>query len=161
MTTIVVMGVAGSGKSTVGRALAARLGATFVDADDHHSAEALAAMSAGRALTDDEREPWLRRVRDELIAHASTGVVLACSALTARARSLLTDGLDDVRLVWLTGDPALIASRLQRRAGHPVGPALLPSQLATLEPPHGALALDVADPPDVLVERIASWLTAA
>jgi gluconokinase len=161
VTAVVVMGVAGSGKSTVGQALADRLGATFVEGDDYHSPEALAAMSAGRALTDEDRAPWLARLHREVVAHAAGGVVLACSALTERARTQLTDGITDVHIVWLTGEPELIETRLTGRIGQPVGAALLPSQLATLEPPHGALALDVADPPDLLVERIVSWLAAA
>jgi carbohydrate kinase (thermoresistant glucokinase family) len=158
VTAVVVMGVAGSGKSTVGRALATRLAVPFVEGDALHSPEAMAAMAAGRPLTEGEREPWLARVRAELVAHRSTGVVVACSALTDHARHLLADSAGDVRFVWLTGDPELVAARLRRRRGHPVGPELLPSQLATLQPPAGALALDVAEPPDVLVGRIVEWL---
>jgi carbohydrate kinase (thermoresistant glucokinase family) len=157
VTAIVVMGVAGSGKSTVGRALATHLGVEFVEGDDLHSAEALAAMSAGRPLTEEERAPWLARLHDELAAHADDGVVVACSALTERARELLIDDLD-VRLVWLHGDPQLIGQRLEQRAGHPIGVALLPSQLSTLEPPADALRLDVARPPERLVEQIVAWL---
>ena len=160
MTAVVVMGVAGSGKSTVGRAVADRLGAAFVEGDDHHSPEALAAMAAGRALTDEQRIPWIARLRHELVVHGSHGVVLACSALTARSRSQLTEGIDDVRLVWLTGDPELIATRLRQRTGHVVGPALLPSQLAALESPHDGLRLDVADPVARLVDRIVAWVNA-
>jgi carbohydrate kinase (thermoresistant glucokinase family) len=158
VTAVVVMGVAGSGKSTVGRALAVRLGAVFVEGDDLHSPQAVATMAAGRPLSEADRDPWLARVRAEIVAHSDRDVVVACSALTAHARRLLADGAGDVRFVWLTGDAELLAGRLRRRRGHPVGPELLPSQLATLEPPADALALDVAEPPDVLVERIVDWL---
>jgi carbohydrate kinase (thermoresistant glucokinase family) len=164
VTVVVVMGVSGSGKTTVGRALAERLGVEFVEADDFHAPEDLAAMAAGEPMTEADRQPWLARLHGELAARAPAGVVLACSALTAHSRAVLSAGIDGVRFVWLTGDAALIEARLRARArgpdANPVGPELLPSQLDTLEPPTGALRLDVARPPEELVDRIVDWLGA-
>jgi gluconokinase len=165
MTAVVVMGVSGCGKTTVGRALAARLGVEFVEGDAFHSPEDVAAMAAGVPMTEADRQPWLRRLHRELEQRAAGGVVLACSALTAHSRRVLADGIDDLRFVWLAGDPALIEQRLRTRtrsgSGNPVGPELLPSQLDTLEPPTDALALDVAASPAELVDRIVDWLAEA
>jgi gluconokinase len=119
-------------------------------------------MAAGVPMTEARRQPWLRRLHHELEQRADAGVVLACSALTAHSRAVLVDGLDDVRFVWLAGDRALLEERLRARArsgtGNPVGPELLPSQLDTLEPPTGALRLDIAESPERLVDRIVDWL---
>ncbi len=155
---IVVMGVSGSGKSTVGAALARRAGLPFVDADDWHDPEHLARMAEGIPLDDEERAGWLDRLNHVLAEHRDGGAVLACSALSERSRDRLTAGIEGVRFVLLHGRPELISERLRLRSGHRVGVALLPSQLATLEPPERALVLDVADPPEVLVDQICEWL---
>lgn len=155
------MGVAGSGKSTVGHLLAHQLGLPFIEGDDFHDAPALTQMAAGQPLTEAQRGPWLDRVHAALVALATVGAVCACSALTEAARQRLTAGLVDVRLVWLAGSAELIAERLSHRSGHPVGTSLLPSQLETLEPPEHALQIDVHDPPDRIVGRIVEWLGAA
>jgi gluconokinase len=164
VTVVVVMGVSGSGKTTVGRSLATRLGVDFIEADDFHAPEDLAAMTAGEPMTEADRQPWLRRLHHELEEHAPADAVLACSALTAHSRAVLSAGIEGVRFVWLTGDPALIAARLRTRTrthdANRVGPELLPSQLDTLEPPTDALRLDVALPPGELVDRIVDWLGA-
>ena len=152
------MGVAGSGKSTVGSLLAARLGLTFVEGDDLHDPAAMARMAAGRPLTEADREPWLDRVNARLRTLRDGGAVCACSALTGAARGRLARGLGPVAFVWLHGTPELLAARLGARRGHPVGPVLLPSQLATLEPPADALSLDVTPSPEELVDRIVAWL---
>jgi gluconokinase len=154
---VVVMGVAGSGKTTVGALVASALGVPFLDADDLHSPAAKAEMAAGRPLTQAARVPWLDRVHEALAAHDG-GVVVACSALTDAARRHLADGLDDVRFVFLTGDPVLLAQRLAGRHGHFAGPNLLPSQLHTLEPPATAITLDVSAPPDVVAARAVAAL---
>ncbi|HXY91468.1 MAG TPA: gluconokinase [Acidimicrobiia bacterium] len=150
---IVVMGVTGVGKSTIGRRLAAALDLPFLDADDFHSDEAKAKMHAGIPLTDADRAPWLDRMNQAMHAHASTGAVLACSALTDGYRERLTAGLDDVRFVLLTGDPALILGRVETRRGHFAGADLLPSQFATLVPPRDALTIDVSGTPDEITAR--------
>jgi gluconokinase len=155
---VVVMGVTGSGKSTIGRLLADRLGVPFIDGDDFHTPAALGAMSAGHPLTEADRVPWLDRLHIELTRQGAAGAVLACSALTPDARERLSGDLPDVRFVWLHGDPALLAARINARQGHPVGVALLPSQLATLDPPSDALSIDVAETPEVIVDRIQAWL---
>lgn len=157
---IVVMGVAGSGKSTIGSRLATRLDLPFVEADDFHDSSSIARMSAGQALSATDRIPWLDRLHAELVRLAPRGAVCACSALTRASRRRLTADLHDVRLVWLHGPADVIAERLAQRHGHPVGVALLPSQLDTLEPPPRALAVDVRDTPEHIVERIADWVDA-
>jgi gluconokinase len=150
---IVVMGVTGAGKTTIGRRLAAARHLPFLDADDFHSDEAKAKMRAGVPLTEADREPWLLRLNAALRAHQASGAVLACSALTEHARAVLTEGLRGVRFVLLMGDPELIRARLARRHGHFAGIALLPSQLATLETPVGAVTVDVDGTPDATTAR--------
>ncbi|UDY35108.1 gluconokinase [Dermatobacter hominis] len=153
----VVMGVAGSGKSTVGAALAARLGLPFVEGDAFHDPAALRAMSAGLPLTDEQRRPWIDRINAELRRHPG-GCVCACSALNPTIRRRLGRGLEDVRWIWLRATPALLEHRLATRTGHPVGVSLLPSQLAALEPPADALAVDASDTPSEIVASVERWL---
>lgn len=156
---VVVMGVSGCGKTTIGRALAARLGVAFLDADEFHSAEAVAKMRAGVALTDDDRAPWLDRLNAVIGAHAD--VVLACSALKASYRERLTRGREAVRFVHLAGSPATIAARLTERAGHYMNPALLESQFAILEAPAAAITVDVSASPGAIVDRVLAALGGA
>lgn len=153
---LILTGVAGSGKSTVGRALAARLGWRFHDADDLHAPASIERMRRGEPLDDELRQPWLRRVRRliETAAAGGEGTVIACSALKERYRRTLADGIEGIRFVLLRGDPALLRERLERRAGHFAGARLLESQLAALEPPADALAVDVSLPVDAIVDRI-------
>jgi gluconokinase len=152
---IIVMGVSGSGKTTVGRALAHAVGGRFLDADDFHSPDNLEKMMSGVPLTDADREPWLRELSAVVERwRRATGVtVLACSALTAASRRQLGVNGDDVRVVYLRGHPDLIASRMRERT-HFMPPGLLRSQLERLEPPTEALTLDVEAPVEELVERI-------
>jgi gluconokinase len=157
--TIVVMGVSGCGKSTVGTRLARELGATFLDADDFHPPDNVERMRAGMALTDAERAPWLDALTARLLAAgaAEEKAVLACSALKRSYRDALRRGAPALTLVHLTGSPALLAERVTARPGHYMPPTLLPSQLATLEPPAAderAITLDVAAPTDALVAAI-------
>lgn len=156
---IVVMGVSGAGKTTVGRVLAASLGAAFLDADDFHPAENVAKMRAGKPLDDADRAPWLGRLHDELDRRGAGGesVVLACSALKQSYRETLSRGLD-VRYVHLTGSRETIASRLATRSGHYMPPALLDSQLAALEPPPDAIVVDVGAPPDAIAAQVRAAL---
>ena len=156
---IVIMGVSGAGKSTVGRALAKRLGVRFVDGDEYHSPANVAKMRGGTPLTEADREGWLRSLRSEIDAWlgARETVVLACSALTRRSRQILGTARDSVWLVHLRGPQALIAGRMRDR-DHYMPPRLLASQFATLEVPDDALELDVTRSPDALVARIAEEL---
>jgi carbohydrate kinase (thermoresistant glucokinase family) len=134
---LVVMGVSGSGKSTVGKALAARLDWAFQEGDDLHPSANVARMSAGVALTDDDRAPWLAAVGDWIdrcIANGGGGVI-TCSALKAAYRRTLTKGRPAVGLVYLESSPSLIAARIAKRSGHFMPASLIDSQFADLEPP--------------------------
>jgi carbohydrate kinase (thermoresistant glucokinase family) len=154
---VIVAGVTGSGKSTVGRALADRLGWRFHDADDLHPPENVARMRANQPLTDAQRLPWLLRVRAvvEQAARDGRGDVIACSALKRRYRETIAGGVAGVRFVHLTGDPELLRERLEHRPDHFAGPGLLDSQIEALEPPADALTLDVNLPVDTLVDAVA------
>jgi gluconokinase len=134
---LVVMGVSGSGKSTIAEHLAARLGWRYVDGDLFHPPANVAKMSAGQPLTDEDRGPWLRAISAEIdrLAAAGTRAVVACSALKRVYRDILVHGRDDVRIVFLDGTRDLIARRLAARKGHFMPPGLLDSQFETLEPP--------------------------
>ncbi|WP_428262436.1 gluconokinase [Haliangium sp.] len=159
---VIVMGVAGSGKSTVGRALAEALGWGFCDGDDLHSAESKAKMARGEALDDGDRGPWLARVRDRIEAALAEGrsLVIACSALRHEYRDRLGVGAGAIELVYLRADEALLRARLTARRGHFFPPALLASQLATLEAPTRALVVDAARPVHELVVELAAALVA-
>jgi len=134
---LVVMGVSGSGKSTIADKLAERLGWTYEDGDKFHPASNVAKMSAGHPLTDEDRWPWLRAIAGEIDRACKAGqhVVIACSALKRTYRDILVHRRDDVRIVYLKGTPKLIADRLAQRKDHFMPPGLLASQFKTLEPP--------------------------
>jgi len=155
---LVLMGVSGSGKTTVAELLARQLAWRFLDADEFHSDASKSKMHAGIPLTDEDRAPWLEAMHRELVRLHGAGesVVLACSALKDAYRRTLQGELpsDRVRFVFLHGDSALIANRLERRRGTFMNPALLQSQLATLEPPREALSVDVAGTPEEVVADI-------
>jgi len=134
---LIVMGVSGSGKSTVGDTLAKRLGWLYEDGDKFHPASNVAKMAAGHPLTDEDRWPWLRAIAAEIDRLSAAGLrsVIACSALRRVYRDILVHGRADIRLVYLNGTQALIAERLSRRKGHFMPQGLLASQFKTLEPP--------------------------
>lgn len=134
---LVVMGVSGSGKTTIAELLAERLGWTFEDGDRFHPASNVAKMSAGHPLSDEDRWPWLRAIADEIDRVCATGehAVIACSALKRAYRDILVHGRDDVRIIYLRGTQQLIAERLALRKNHFMPPGLLDSQFKTLEPP--------------------------
>jgi len=157
---ILLMGVSGSGKTTVGRALAERLGVPFLDGDDFHPPENVRKMAAGKPLTDDDRRPWLLELRRRIDRLRSEGrsAVLACSALKAAYRDVLMDGAPGVRLVYLRGSYELIAGRLARRRGHFMPPGLLRSQFEALEEPDDALVVDVARSPDEIAGMVVEKL---
>ncbi len=155
------MGVAGCGKSTVGRVLADRLGWDFGEGDDLHPAANVAKMAAGRPLTDGDRRPWLALVRGWIDEHVAAGQpgVLTCSALKRAYRDVLRD--PHVVFVHLSGGRAQLAARLAARRGHYMPVALLDSQLADLEPPgpdEQALTVDIAAPPADQAARIVAVL---
>ncbi len=155
---VVVMGVTGAGKTTVGLPLARALGCEFLDADDYHPAANVAKMRAGEPLTDDDRQPWLDALNHVLRERAARGVVLACSALKASYRDRLLAGLPGARVVYLRGTKALIAARLAARRGHYMDPRLLDSQFAALEEPAEAIVADVDDAPEAIVAAVRARL---
>jgi gluconokinase len=134
---LVVMGVSGSGKSTIADRLAAKLGWRYEDGDQFHPPANVAKMRAGHPLTDEDRWPWLQAIADEIdrLEAAGQRVVVACSALKRAYRKILVHGRDDIRIVFLDGTQELIAARLVARKGHFMPPELLASQFKTLEPP--------------------------
>ncbi|MFD0893670.1 gluconokinase [Luteolibacter ambystomatis] len=154
---ILLMGVSGSGKTTVGLRLADALGIAFLDADDFHPPANVAKMHAGIPLTDDDRAPWLAILAEKLRS-TTGGCVLACSALKDAYRQILTAAVPDLRLFFLDGPPALIRHRLEGRSGHFMPASLLDSQFSTLEPPKDAIRLDIAEPVEIIVARILSHL---
>jgi ACS family tartrate transporter-like MFS transporter len=152
---VLVMGVTGAGKSTIGRELAERLAWIFLEADDFHSPANKAKMHRGEPLTDADREPWLDAIHAELVRQVNAGksVVVGCSALKEAYRRRLTAGLR-VKLVYLQGSPELIGERLHARTGHFAGESILADQFAVLEEPSDAFVVDVAEPPEVIIEKI-------
>lgn len=157
---VIVLGVSGSGKSTVGRLLAERLRLPFIDADDFHAPEHVAQMRAGRPLTDEQRAPWLRLLSERLrLAEAGGGCVLACSALKEAYRSQLKSGLiKEPEWILLDGPAHLLRARLSERSGHFMPAALLESQLATLERPRRAHVFSISEPPEAIAAAAACLL---
>jgi gluconokinase len=160
---LIVMGVAGSGKSTIGDVLAERLGWRFEDGDRFHPAANVAKMSAGHPLTDEDRWPWLRAIADEIdrVGAAGERAVIACSALKRAYRDILVHGRDDVRIVYLDGTQDLIAARLAARKGHFMPPGLLASQFNTLEPPadnEKPVTVSIDAPVEAIVDDIVRQL---
>ncbi len=152
---VIVMGVVGVGKTTIGSLLASQLSWEFADADDFHPSSNIDKIRRGIPLTDEDREPWLDQLRDAIRAWNAAGknVVLACSALKSAYRKKLGIG-PEVRFVYLKGSAALIADRLRSRLGHFAGEAILASQLADLEEPETAITVDVGASPDQIVTQI-------
>jgi gluconokinase len=139
------MGVAGSGKTTVGEQLAARLGVDFGDADEFHSPQNIAKMAAGTPLTDEDRRPWLDAIAEWLGEHERSGGVATCSALRRSYRDILRGRAADTWFLYLAGSPALMTSRVGGRSDHVMPTELVTSQFETLEPPDdGERHVDVA-----------------
>lgn len=149
---VVLMGVSGAGKTTIGRLLAGRLGWRFIDADDHHPPENVAKMAAGVALQDSDRWPWLDKLNRLL--RAEKDAVVACSALKESYRQRLLAGIHDARIVFLHGSKELIAARIAERKHRYMPASLLDSQFATLEPPAAAIRIDVSSNPATCVDAI-------
>lgn len=167
--TIIIMGVAGCGKTSIGRLLAGHLGCEFLDADDYHPPENVALMRQGIPLNDEQRSPWLARLAGLIDAamHDRRGIVLACSALKHSYRRRLGVGRTDagrpvVRLVHLDGDVALLRERLEQRTGHFMPASLLASQCALLERPtedEEAITVGIAPSPEIIVKNIIAALS--
>jgi gluconokinase len=155
---VVLMGVSGSGKTTIGSLLAEREGAVFADADDYHPPANKQKMASGQPLNDDDRQPWLETLNQLLRSWYDGGRsgVLACSALKEKYRTTLSAGMPQgsVAFIWLDGSRELIAGRLAARRHEYMNPKLLESQLATLEPPADALRVVNDRPPDEVVKEI-------
>jgi len=159
MAILVVMGVAGSGKTTIAAVLAERLGWRLLEGDAFHPPANVVKMAAGTPLTDDDRWPWLRAIAAEIdaIRSANQAAVVACSALKKAYRDVLIGDRHDVRLVYLFGDRTLIGERLAARKGHFMPPALLDSQFATLEEPgpdEAPIVVSVDADPDAIVAAV-------
>jgi len=160
---LIVMGVSGSGKTTIGERLAARLGWPYEDADQFHPASNVARMSAGHPLTDEDRWPWLKAIAAEIdrVRESGGSVVIGCSALKRTYRDVLVHGRNDIRLVYLDGTQALIADRLGQRKGHFMPAGLLTSQFDTLEPPAAdehPLTVSIDAPVETIVDYIVHQL---
>ena len=161
---LVIMGVAGAGKSTLMRALAARLGWACQDGDDLHPAANVARMARGEPLTDADRAPWLAAIGAWLDDRRVEGrpAIMACSALKRAYRDGLRAGRPGLRFVWLKGEPGVLRRRLAGRAGHFAGQDLLASQLATLEPPspdEGVITVDIGLSTDSQADRVIGSLS--
>jgi gluconokinase len=158
---VVVMGVSGVGKTTVGRLVAEKLRCPFLDADDFHPPENVEKMRRGTPLNDADREPWLRALRAEIEGRLARGetAVLACSALKQSYRDRL-HASEAVRFVYLRGSADLIRSRIEARRGHYFDPALLASQFAALEEPQDVLTVDVTGTPEEIAADALSALAA-
>jgi gluconokinase len=159
---VIVFGVSGAGKTTIGKLLAQQLGWRFYEADDFHPRASIEKMRSGRPLTDEDRWPWLERLREQITRSitAKDNAVLACSALKRAYRDRLRVN-DDVTFVFLRGDYALIAEQLRHRRGHFMNPELLRSQFADLEQPESdedVLTIELGRTPQELVEDIKTKL---
>jgi gluconokinase len=155
---ILIMGVSGCGKTSVGKALASRLGWDFYDADDFHPPANIAKMARGIPLSDEDRRPWLAALHDLIAAclKETRPGVLACSALKESYRQTLLAGNKDVQIVYLKGSYAVIQARMAGRPGHYMKPGMLQSQFDTLEEPVDALTIDISIPVEAIVEKILS-----
>lgn len=164
MLVIVVMGVSGSGKSTVGPRLAAALGGDYAEGDAFHPPANIAKMKRGEPLDDVDRKPWLEAMAAAIRgwSQAARPTVLSCSALKRKYRDILRSGAADVQFVHLAGDKALIAARMAARKGHFMPPSLLDSQFAVLEPPgpDEAIVVSIDQPPDAIVAEALARLGA-
>jgi gluconokinase len=159
---IILMGVAGSGKTAVGSRVAKRLGWLFLDADDFHPPANVEKMKRGIAMDDNDRAPWLERMHSELRRQIREGhsVLLACSALKDSYREMLKDHLPEVRFVFLDVDRSTLLERLQKRQAHFFPKELLDSQLATLESPRDAFVVDANGPIEEVVTTIVAAISA-
>jgi gluconokinase len=160
VTSLVVMGVSGCGKSRIGELVAERLGLPLIEGDEFHSEENRARMRSGIALTDADRADWLDRLGTELQRHPA-GAVLTCSALKAAYRDRLRAAASGLRFAWLDLDPTAAQVRVNQRSGHFFSPALVATQFDALESPEGeqgVLRVDALLTPEVISDRVVSWM---
>lgn len=159
---VVVMGVAGAGKTDIGTMLANRLGVDFMDGDDLHPRSNVEKMASGHPLNDDDRRPWLANIGAWLAGHRATGAVTACSALRRTYRDQLRAACPGLVIIHLAGDPAVVTQRVSARAGHFMPASLIDSQYATLEPledDEDGLTLDFTLTREELTDRAVDWLS--
>ena len=158
---VLVMGVSGSGKTTIGEALANELGWKYLDADDYHSRENIAKMAAGIPLEDSDRWPWLEKINEELLKIQKQGksAVVGCSALKQAYRERLARGLRNFEIVYLRGDFALVQSRIAARTHRFMPATLLQSQFDALEPPAHAIEIDISAPMERSLSKIKKQLS--
>lgn len=153
---IILMGVSGAGKTTIGKLFAEKYSWTFLDADDFHSAASINKMRRGIPLTDADRIPWLTEIRTVLIRYLqeNQNIVLACSALRQKYRELLTIDANQIKFVYLQVNAELISQRLQARQNHFMSVQLLESQLDSLEEPEHAIVINGSSTPDAIAQEI-------
>ena len=158
---IIVMGVSGCGKTTIGELLAEKLGWQFSDADEFHPAANVAKMSAGQPLNDDDRAPWLQAISEHIsdCLARDVGAVVTCSALKKAYREVIVVDPERVKFVYLHGSRELLWERISGREGHFMKPAMLDSQLATLEMPEDALTVEITSKPEAIVASICDSLS--
>lgn len=158
---VIVMGVSGSGKTSVGWSLAQHLGWEFYDADDFHPPENVAKMATGIPLNDSDRAPWLASLHDLICSSLKAGQpgVLACSALKERYRQQLINSIEGVQIIYLKGSYDLIWSRMEKRIDHYMRPHMLQSQFEALEEPSNALTVDISTSLDEIVQKIISIMS--
>ena len=157
---VVVMGVSGSGKTTVGKSLAARLEVEYGEADDFHPQANVDKMAAGEPLDDDDRAPWLAAIGSWMAERVEQGAVVSCSALKRQYRDTLRDAAPGAVFLHVHGSRELLEERLEGRSGHFMPPSLLTSQLETLEPlqdDEAGVTVDVRLPPDEVAEQFVEW----
>ncbi len=153
---IVVMGVAGSGKTTIGELLASKLGWPFFEGDDFHSKANVEKMAQGTPLNDEDRADWLSAIAGQikLLEKESSSGVIACSALKNSYRIKLSKAAKDIKFVFLRGDYELLQKRLESRKGHFMKPAMLKSQFETLEEPENSIDIDIKNSPEKIIKAI-------
>jgi gluconokinase len=162
MTAFILMGVAGSGKTTVGKQVSAELGLPFFEGDDFHPAENIAKMSSGIPLTDADRGPWIDALVAALNQRSGGNAIIACSALSEFVRERIRSGLKEpAEFIWLSGDPELIEKRLQGRPKHYMKAGMLASQFAALQMPSNAHRVDVGQPLEDVVAEVVGIIEAS
>lgn len=161
MTVFILMGVSGSGKTTIGKRVAQQLALPFLEGDDFHPQRNIDKMSSGIPLTDEDRMPWIDALVAAINAHPSEDLIVACSALSRRVRERLRSGLQ-LRpcFLFLTADPSIIQARLDKRGRHYMKPGMLGSQLAALEPPPDAVEIDVSASMETVTAQVAREIQA-